>query len=201
MAAPPDKPYRVYRGGRAKGKVPLSGRDGKTGSGRSDGAPPAPPPLGVEARAPRRRPAAARPPRDLVVRRLPVRAQRRRSRAQTAAGGDGVRAHAPGRADPRLADEHPAARHRPRHERPGGPQLRRALRLDDAAARRPEAAPPRLPLDPARPPRDDSRLRRPEDQRRDADRRAEARDPDRPATSPACRSTTSSSSTSAPSRS
>jgi len=41
MAAPPDKPYRVYRGGRTKGKVPLSGRDGKTGSGRSGGAPPA----------------------------------------------------------------------------------------------------------------------------------------------------------------
>jgi LCP family protein required for cell wall assembly len=41
MAAPRDKPYRVYRGGRAKGKVPLSGRDAKTGSGRSDGMPPA----------------------------------------------------------------------------------------------------------------------------------------------------------------
>ena len=39
MAAPPDKPYRVYRGGHAKGKVPLSGRDTKSGSGRSGGAP------------------------------------------------------------------------------------------------------------------------------------------------------------------
>jgi len=39
MAAPPDKPYRVYRGGHAKGKVPLSGRDSKSGSGRSGGAP------------------------------------------------------------------------------------------------------------------------------------------------------------------
>ncbi len=40
MAAPRDKPYRVYRGGRTKGKVPLSGRDRRTGSGRSDAAPP-----------------------------------------------------------------------------------------------------------------------------------------------------------------
>ena len=47
MAAPRDKPYRVYRGGRAKGKVPLSGRDGKAGSGRSDG--------GTAPRPPRRR--------------------------------------------------------------------------------------------------------------------------------------------------
>ena len=27
MAAPGDKPYRVYKGGRQKGKVPLAGRD------------------------------------------------------------------------------------------------------------------------------------------------------------------------------
>jgi polyisoprenyl-teichoic acid--peptidoglycan teichoic acid transferase len=39
MPAPPDKPYRVYRGGRTKGKVPLSGRDGKAGAGRRDGPP------------------------------------------------------------------------------------------------------------------------------------------------------------------
>jgi LCP family protein required for cell wall assembly len=29
MAAPGEKPYRVYRGGRQKGKVPLSGQDGR----------------------------------------------------------------------------------------------------------------------------------------------------------------------------
>ena len=39
MAASGDKPYRVYRGGRAKGKVPLSG-GGKTESSRDDGGRP-----------------------------------------------------------------------------------------------------------------------------------------------------------------
>ncbi|HEY5058824.1 MAG TPA: LCP family protein [Gaiellaceae bacterium] len=40
MAAPGDKPYRVYRGGRAKGNVPLSGDRGKTESSRGgDGRP------------------------------------------------------------------------------------------------------------------------------------------------------------------
>jgi LCP family protein required for cell wall assembly len=33
MAAPGDKPYRVYKGGRTKGKVPLPGRDGGRGPG------------------------------------------------------------------------------------------------------------------------------------------------------------------------
>jgi LCP family protein required for cell wall assembly len=36
MAAPGDKPYRVYKGGRQKGKVPLSGRDERKPD-RSDG--------------------------------------------------------------------------------------------------------------------------------------------------------------------
>jgi LCP family protein required for cell wall assembly len=37
MAAPGEKPYRVYRGGRTKGKVPLSRPDGKREAGRSGG--------------------------------------------------------------------------------------------------------------------------------------------------------------------
>jgi len=37
MAASGEKPYRVYRGGRAKGKVPLSGRDGKADSTHGGG--------------------------------------------------------------------------------------------------------------------------------------------------------------------
>jgi len=37
-----DKPYRVYRGGRAKGRVPLS-RDTAAGRARPAGTPPAPP--------------------------------------------------------------------------------------------------------------------------------------------------------------
>jgi len=37
MAASGEKPYRVYRGGRQKGKVPLPGRDGREPSQPSDG--------------------------------------------------------------------------------------------------------------------------------------------------------------------
>ena len=41
MAAPPDKPYRVYRGGRVRGKVPLPGREGRAEAVRGEaGAPP-----------------------------------------------------------------------------------------------------------------------------------------------------------------
>ena len=78
-----------------------------------------------------------------------------------------------------LGHEHPHARHRPLDERPGRPELRPALGLDDAAAHRSGPPSPRLSLDPARPARVDPRLRRAEGQRRDADRRPEARDPDR----------------------
>ncbi len=55
------------------------------------------------------------------------------------------------RPDPRFADEHPPARHRSLGERAGRPEHRPALRLDDAAAHRPEPPPARLPVDPARP--------------------------------------------------
>src|SRR3954467_10970738 len=37
MAASGEKPYRVYRGGRTKGKVPLSRRDERGGSDRKSG--------------------------------------------------------------------------------------------------------------------------------------------------------------------
>src|SRR5204862_5587956 len=42
MARTGEKPYRVYRGGRTRGKVPLSGRDGRDGrrAYRSDGGGP-----------------------------------------------------------------------------------------------------------------------------------------------------------------
>ena len=43
MATPGDKPYRVYRGGRARGKVPLSRRDGKADFVHGDGGFPPPP--------------------------------------------------------------------------------------------------------------------------------------------------------------
>ena len=151
MAASGEKPYRVYRGGRQKGRC------------RSPGGREREPPRQSERRAASA--AAVRPSaasraaaqalewRRWIARRLvlvllvvwavagyfSVRGGvARRERAP--ADGRRRRAAQAERAAAEQLDEHPAARHRPLEERAAGPQLRPALRLDDAAAHRPDAA-------------------------------------------------------------
>ena len=168
--APEEKPYRVYRGGRVKGKVPVAPapseaapgdrRDreaagaaaARTAAGRAGSAATLPP--------------LRRPPWKRVIALgllvlvalvivwavasyLAVR-ERREGREQAARSPgraprsrkqDGLAALAP--------DDDPPARHRPRAAR--GRARAPALRLDHARAHRPGAPPDLVPLDPARP--------------------------------------------------
>ena len=172
-----EKPYRLYKGGRTRGKVPTAPR------------PERPAARGVEpheaarqaAVGPANRPCGARagrPAARLARRELPRLPQRRQGGERAAAEGGGGEPRAPGRppADEAVADH--VARHRRRQDRsaPGLPPLR----LDPARPHRPEAAPDGVSDDPARPPRRHSRPGAEQDQRRLPARWAGADDEDRP---------------------
>ncbi len=195
MAASGEKPYRVYKGGRTKGKVPLQNRDRAERdkperttyrSGGGDG--------GGGGREVVRRPKSRWTWKRwtwvtllslfilLVI--WSVAGYLSVSSGVSAANkrlpaGDGVGPREAELAVDLLGHEHLAARHRPLDKRPSRTKHRPALGLDDAAAHRSEPTPSRLPLDPARPARIDPGLRRAEGERCDADRRAEARNPHR----------------------
>src|SRR5215208_4518159 len=147
-----EKPYRVYRGGRTKGKVPAPARPGRRRErqGRPGRVPrarlaPAAPFAGTEDRDRARPPARA--PRCVGRRELP-RLPRRRGegeqapRSERAARPRGRSAGAPALA--RVDD--PAPRHRPQQGR--RPRGRQALGLDPARPHRSVEAPGRVPLDP-----------------------------------------------------
>ena len=185
-----EKPYRVYRGGRVKGRVPTLGETGaRTGPHRPEALP--------RSRAPgrsRRRRRARRNWRRRIVigvvvvlrprarlgrRELPRPAQRREGREQAAAQRSAKAALVP---QSGLILSHPSVilllgtDHSSRiRERDG----LRALGLDDAPAHRPGEGAPELPLDPARSARQRPRARLRQDQLRLPARRAGARDPDR----------------------
>ena len=188
MAASGEKPYRVYKGGRTKGKVPLKGgaAKGERKTYRS----------GAQRRQRRQRPPGRAPPEEeldvealdvgLAARALhPARRSgrspatcpsRAASRTRTSASPPMSRPSSRSRtrcSSPRARTSCCSAR--PLEQRPTGTELGPALGLDDAAPYRSEPSPARVPLDPARPARVDPGLRRAEDQRGDADRRPEAR--------------------------
>ena len=172
-----EKPYRLYKGGRTRGKVPTAPRPERPGRAESSRAKqPGKPRWGRRiglARARARRPAAR-----LARRELPRLPQRRRGGERAAAEGRGGEPRASGRpaADEAVADH--AARHRRRQDRsaPGLPPLR----LDPARPHRPEAAPDGVSVDPARPPRRHPRPGAEQDQRRLPARWAGADDEDGP---------------------
>ena len=193
-----EKPYRVYRGGRAKGKVPTRPPPGAAAARRRAARAALsrlPRPGGTDAEAP---PLGARIGIALGVlvlllivwgvagwlsfssgvsdanKRLDARGARRRSPR---------RAGSCSRTRRRSCCSAPTTR-RSRH----APAT--ALRLDHAAAHRPVAPPPLLPLDPARPRGADPGSRHAEDQRGVPDRRRRRSRSGRSATSPASRSTT-----------
>ena len=131
-----EKPYRVYKGGRAKGKVPTAHPPGAP-SGRAEdrrAKPAGPPALAAPDRA--RGPAARRAPRRLARRELPLvpsgvaDANERLPKAVAADSRqqDGAALEA-------VAD--PAARHRRRQDR--GARRRAPLRLDPARPHRPRS--------------------------------------------------------------
>ena len=168
-----------------KGKSSARKRDRTTyksgGGGGGSEKPVVAPPRALAGRGsagPGYAPRPLHPSRDLVGRRLPGRLERRCRREQAPPRRHDGRPPEAELAHLLLEHEHPAPRHRPLGERPAGTQLRPALGFDDVAPHRPEPPPARLSLDPARPARDDPRLRRPESECRDADRRPEARDRD-----------------------
>ena len=188
MAASGEKPYRVYRGGRTKGKVPLATRERdrskqerSTYRGGGGG---------------RRRSGSGRPPAaqgwtwrrwtwvTLVVLIVLLVVWGVAGYFSVRSGVKAANERLPGRNRAALARRTGCCSRTARtsscsapttRQRPGRTQRRPALRLDDAAADRPGPASPRLPLDPARPARVDPGPRRAEDQRRDADRRPAAR--------------------------
>src|SRR5262249_24517878 len=103
------------------------------------------------------------------------RRQRREQAARSPREGGAREAERPAALPP---VEHPRPPNGQRSDRAAGGSS--PFGLDHARAERPEAPPDRVPLDPAGHGRLDSRRRHREDQRRDAVRRARARDPDRP---------------------
>ena len=114
-----DKPYRVYRGGRVKGRVPLT----RNASPALQEGPPAPSTPGPRPPKRRRRPAAgsrsalvppARPARRVGDRQLPVRLERRLGGQRPGAGGRRASAHEARRAARLDPDDDPRARHRRR---------------------------------------------------------------------------------------
>ena len=192
-----DKPYRVYRGGRQKGKVPLQTRSGRAAA------------RARQTRTARRiaGPARSSSERDglgaggsrsrsccsccvivawAVAGYLSLQ-KRRREGQQAGAGRNRGGADSSGLADPVLAHEHPPARHRSLEL--AGARVA-AFRLDHGHPHRSATSPHRVPLDPARPARADRGRRRHEDQRSDVSGRAAARDQDDLARTRACRSTT-----------
>ena len=166
-----EKPYRVYKGGRAKGKVPSATRPERKqedkGPPRQDARPAA-----LEAPDRAHRAAALRAPRRLDGRELPLLPVRCRRRERTAAESRRGRPCAAGGSARLEAVADAAARHRRRQDRCA---LRRApLRLDPPRPDRPRPAPAGVPLDPARPARRDPGPRHVQDQRRLPARRAGA---------------------------
>ena len=175
-----EKPYRVYKGGRAKGRVPLQrptdGRSKDSGRGAASSARPA---------------EAARGALDhaLAAARAGARRASGSSRATSRSRGGikdaNERVPAPAAAELKsqdgllssTSDDDPRARHRRRHA--ARPQRCPPLRLDHADPHRPGQAPARVPLDSARPPRRHPGARDGEAQRRVSARRAGADAQDR----------------------
>ena len=163
-----EKPYRVYRGGRTKGKVPLERPErarpdpnGRRPARAED--PQAAPALGLEA-TDRCRPPRAAGARDRVGDcGLSVLPQRSREGERTARQVGAACAREPERTAPLEPDDHAPARPRPREHRPA--RRPEQLRLDHDPAHRPEPPPARVPVDPARPARSDPGPRRGQDQR------------------------------------
>ena len=188
--APDDKPYRVYRGGRVKGKVPaVPGKARPADGRRAAKARRRAPGDGVRPRAPAAVVEAARPDRALLVlvvlvdrlgrRRLPLLPERRlatRTSASTASAARRPRSRRATASCSRHGDDDPAARHGQLDR--GRPERRPPRRLDHARPHRPVAPPALLPLDPARPARAGARRRQREDQRLLPGRRRGARDQD-----------------------
>ncbi len=168
-----DKPYRLYRGGRVKGRVPLARH--------TSPAPTTPAGPGIDPDAHEEAPTART--LDRARPRAPPRAPRRVGGGELSlglerrVGGERPRpgrcrspAHRPGRAARLDAHDDPRSRHRRRE--PGRPRGSEPVGLDHAAAHGSREAPARVPLDPARPPGRDPRGRPRQDQRRQPARRA-----------------------------
>ena len=192
-----EKPYRVYRGGRQKGKVPLQTRSGRAAAraGRADGSSyRGPGPITQRKRWSRGRwiklAILLAPPGDrrLGGHRLPLAPARRREGQQASASRNrgGARLIRT-RSSCSSPDEHPPARHRSLEL--AGARVA-ALRLDHGHSHRSAAPPHRVPLDPTRPARPDRGRRRHEDQRRDVRREARRSRSRRSPRTRACRSTT-----------
>ena len=143
---PGDKPYKVYRGGRTKGKVPLAGADARR-SARKQRSAAAAVRLRPSGRAPPAR--AGRGSAALRAAAAPRRAARRLGRRRAtspSAAASPPRTAACRRDAAALKPQNGLLCSRTRRtsccsapttrQRPGGPQLRPALRLDDAAAHR-----------------------------------------------------------------
>ena len=169
-----EKPYRVYKGGRAKGKVPLQRPSGRPEQGFR--------PRRAIVGSPRRRHVGRwitlsllivlRSRRRLARRELPLRLRWHQGRERPRPGARGRRAEEPGRPPLVHSDDDPRARNRRWHA--ARPQRCPSLRLGDADPHRPEQAPARLPLDSPRPEGRDPGARCGEAQRRLAARRAGA---------------------------
>ena len=155
-----EKPYRVYKGGRTRGKVPTAPRPERQSKAENDRPEDQrPPALGPADRARRTPPRRAA---DRLVRaRIPlVPRRRRRSEREAAEVGDGKPCAAGRHADlEAVADPAPGDRRRQAGRRT-------PVRLDSAPSNRPEPAPHVLSLDPSRPPRRDPGLRHEQGQRR-----------------------------------
>ena len=191
MTETTDKPYRLYRGGRKKGKVPVAPAQ-RPSTATADAETEAPSALGAVDRADRGRRDPPRPGVGHVGVPLVLPRGRRGERA-TAARREG-RAREAGLVVALRTDHDP----RDRDGRRAGsrPDRRQSLGLAPAPTHRPRARPDRLPLHPARPPGRDPGLRLVEDQRREPDGRAGTHDQDREGAHRTCPSSTSSSSTS-----
>ena len=146
-----EKPYRVYRGGRVKGKVPTP-KPERSWTARPALPVPAEPALAAVDSG-RDRPLPRARPRLGARELFPVPGRRvGGQQAPRPARPAGARRAA------RRRDGHPPARHRPRAALRAG--VGEPQRLDHARPRRHEPAPDRLPLDPARPRGRDPRARR-----------------------------------------